>query len=98
MIVTLEMHGGFAGLRRPASTIDMAALSPESSAELAALVDAAGAASPAKASDAVRDGITYHVTVKADGKPDVVLSQTDGSITPAFSELLAALRKLSGKA
>lgn len=94
MRITLEKHGGLAGLRLPPRTIADASLSPDQRAELIALIEAARNEAPAAkaAADRVRDAMTYVITVDGEAG-SAVLKQSDGAITPAFAALLAWVEK-----
>lgn len=91
MKITLARHGGFAAtVRRPPQTIET------QSAELARLVDAAAQSTSAAKTERpgrVRDAMSYTITVEEDGKPPVVMTQSDGNLTSEFAALLAWLQR-----
>ena len=92
MKITLEKHGGLAGLKLPPKVVDTQDLPPEQAAELEKLATAAKADGSVPASERLRDAITYRVTIE-DGGQSATLSQSDGGLTPAFSALLARLNR-----
>jgi hypothetical protein len=88
--ITLARHGGIAaGIRRPNQVLDAAALPDEGRAELARLVAAARSASRAESPGPgrARDAMGYSITVDEGGQP-VVMSASEGNMTPAFTALL----------
>ena len=92
MKVTLTTVGGLAaGIRRPPTVIDSAALPPDQAAELKALAKRA-AADPAPATAGpgrARDAQHYTITVESGDGPSASLSRSDTTLTPGFAALLA---------
>jgi hypothetical protein len=96
MKVTLVQHGGLAAginLQRPAQVIDAASLDGAQAAELKALAGAAMSAPAATTpSGRARDEQSYVITIEDEGR-DVVLSQSDTTMSAEFGKLLAWLRR-----
>jgi hypothetical protein len=93
MKVSLATHGGhLAGMtaRRPPQIVDSGALPRDAAEELARLV--AGAKAAVSAGDSrpelTRDAMAYPITIE-DGDRDLplVLTQWDGTMSPAFAAL-----------
>lgn len=101
MRIELVTEGGFAampGLARPV-LLDAAGLSPEQSAELQRLVQAALAEKarqgPAKAKAApIPDGRSYRITVQAEGEAGArkLIEAADPAVPPAFKALMEFAR------
>ena len=97
MKVTLATHGGLAAAinrRLPPRVVDADTLTEPAAAELAQLVAAATAA---RASAAVRSGrapdeMSYTITVE-DGGRQVVLAESDTTMSQEFSALLSWLEQ-----
>ncbi|MFL6446517.1 MAG: protealysin inhibitor emfourin [Bryobacteraceae bacterium] len=90
MKVTLAKFGGLAaGIRRPLKAVESASLPESSAAELAQLVASAKAGSIEREPKpgSVRDAMSYTITVDGAGQP-VVMTQSDGSMSPEFASLL----------
>ncbi|HEX8242402.1 MAG TPA: protealysin inhibitor emfourin [Longimicrobium sp.] len=94
MKVTLETYGGFAaGIQRAPRTVDAERLPSADASELARRVaEAAAAPVPGEAPGAVRDAMSYTITVEDEGK-HIVLEQSDGALSPEFASLLEWIEK-----
>src|SRR5688572_4727180 len=94
MHITLKAHGGLAaGIQRPASSIDTAALDERESARVEHLVqsvmDAAAAPPPPWPSP---DAMTYTLTVKEGGRVRTI-KVSDNDMTPELGELIDYLEQ-----
>jgi hypothetical protein len=90
--LTLDSSGGLAaGLRlgRRSRALDSASLPEPEARRLADLVREAVAEGPPDPGEgsATRDGMSYTVTV-VDGGAPVVVHRSDGTMSPAFADLL----------
>ena len=99
MKVTLATHGGLAAainLRLPPRVVDAGTLDQPAAEKLAQLVTAAKAASaPTPAgSRRARDEMSYTITVQ-DGEQQVVLTESDTTMSPEFGALLSWLEQRS---
>jgi hypothetical protein len=102
MKVILATHGGLAAAinyRLPPRVVDTDTLTEPAAAELAQLVaDATAAKAPADArSERARDEMSYTITVE-DGDHQVVLAESDTSMSPEFGALLSWLEQRSAGA
>jgi hypothetical protein len=90
MKITLAKHGGLAaGIRRPATVVDCAALAAPLGQELARLVAEAKAHGSAvsEGPGRARDAMSYTITVEDSGEV-TVLKASDAALPPAFAALL----------
>ncbi|MGQ0715808.1 MAG: protealysin inhibitor emfourin [Pseudonocardiales bacterium] len=102
MRVTLVTHGGLAAainLHRPPRVVDTDTLTEPAAEELTRLVAAAkAAATPAEPTGAgsgrARDEMSYTITVE-DGGHQVVLTESDTTMSPEFGALLSWLEARS---
>ncbi|MGH3899990.1 MAG: protealysin inhibitor emfourin [Pseudonocardiaceae bacterium] len=102
MKVALATHGGLAAainLRLPPRVVDTDTLARPAAQELAQLVAAAEAAAAATEPTAAepkraRDEMSYTITVK-DGGHQVVLTESDTTMSPEFGALLSWLEQHS---
>ncbi|HKR49253.1 MAG TPA: protealysin inhibitor emfourin [Pseudonocardiaceae bacterium] len=99
MKITLATHGGLAApitARRPPSVVDAATLDQPAVEELTQLVAAAKAANaPTPAGPRRgRDEMSYTITVQ-DGEQQVVLTESDTTMSPEFGALLSWLEQRS---
>jgi emfourin len=97
MKVTLAQHGGQAAainLRLPPRVVDTTTLRADEAGELARLVaDAKSAPLAAGAAPGTaRDAMSYTITIE-DGGRQMVLSQSDTTMSEAFARLLAWLQR-----
>ncbi len=105
MKVTLATHGGLAAginLRLPPRVVDAGTLAPPLAAELAQLVAAAKAAEASRGHTEARPGrardeMSYTITVE-DGGHQVVLTESDTTMSPEFGALLSWLEERSSRA
>jgi hypothetical protein len=102
MKVILATHGGLAAAinyRLPPRVVDTDTLTEPAAAELAQLVaDATAAKAPADVrSERARDEMSYTITVE-DGDHQVVLAESDTSMSPEFGALLSWLEQRSAGA
>lgn len=101
MRVTLAAHGGLAAAincRLPPRVVDTGTLTEPAAAELAQLVAAAtDARAPTDArSGRARDEMSYTITVD-DGGHQVVLAESDTTMSQEFGELLSWLEQRSAE-
>jgi hypothetical protein len=96
MKVTLVQRGGLAAginLPRPPQVVDAARLDGTEAAELKALADAAMAVpAGATATGKSRDEMSYVITIQDQGR-EIVLAQSDTTMSAEFGQLLAWLRR-----
>jgi hypothetical protein len=96
MKVILAQHGGQAAgihLNRPPKVVDSAALDEPKAAELTGLVAAATSApSSAASTGRARDEMSYTITIQDQGG-EIVLSQSDTTMSAEFAKLLAWLQR-----
>ncbi len=90
MKLTLQEFGG----RRSTVAVDGAALEPALAAEMARLVDAAESADyfPPLNAGLSTDALAYEITIENNGRI-VVLSQSDTTMSAAFAELCAWIKR-----
>ena len=98
MRVSLATSGGFAAalsLGHPPLVVDAGALPAADAAELAALLAAVRAESPAGEDGRARDAVTATLTVD-DAGTTTVLRRSEVSSTPAWEALLTWVRQHAG--
>ena len=99
MKVILSQHGGQGAgiyMQRAPTVIDSASLGEAERKELDSLVSGARKAPARPSSPKARDEMSYKVTIQDEGA-EVVLSQTDTSMTPEFGQLLGWLQRYGRK-
>jgi hypothetical protein len=102
MKVTLATHGGLAAainLRLPPQVVDADTLPKPAAEELAQLVAAAESAKPPeeKGPGRARDEMSYTITVD-DGDHQVILTESDTTMSREFAALLSWLEQHSAGA
>lgn len=91
MKVTVTRFGGLAaGIRKPPQIVDSSGLAESTAAELKGLLESARnkPAIPEARPGSARDAMTYRIVVEGEAHP-LVLSQSDTTMSPEFSALLA---------
>jgi hypothetical protein len=97
MKVALATHGGLAAginLRLPPRVVDADTLPEPVAEELAQLVAAAKAAKPPMEEGRARDAMSYTITVD-DGGHQVILTESDTTMSREFAALLSWLEQHS---
>lgn len=93
MKITLTPMGGLGAIRRPPRLLDTAQLPEAVSDRLRNLVAAAKtAARPSDAPGRVRDGMSYRIKVEDDAQT-FEMTQSDGSMSAEFEDLLALIQE-----
>jgi hypothetical protein len=92
MKLTLKSSGGISPPLLHPPAVDTSTLAENELEDLRRLLQAAEvSASPPQTSAAIRDGMSYTLTIEEDNGQRV-LRQTDAGLTPAFDKLMAFIR------